>query len=97
FHVTGVQTCALPIWLGSLPPLAGPVNAVFDRRRVVVTGGSLAPDAVADGDLRAAAAGLRDALAWSVPAVADAELTRAWFGVRVKIGRAPCRERGWAP
>ena len=70
--------------LGSLPPLAGPVNAVFDRRRVVVTGGSLAPDAVADGDLRAAAAGLRDALAWSVPGVADAELTGAWLGVRVR-------------
>src|SRR5690606_22165862 len=70
--------------LGSLPPLAGPVNAVFDPRRVVVTGGSLAPDAVADGDLRAAAAGLRDALARSVPAVADAELTRAGVGVRVR-------------
>lgn len=70
--------------LALLPPIAGAVNAAFLDDRIVVTGGSLSADVPDTGELRAAALGLRDALAWAVPDVARAALAGAWFGVRAR-------------
>ncbi len=68
--------------LASLPPLAGAVNAAFHGTRLVVTGGSLPRERPRAEELRRAAIGLRDALAWAVPGITGAELVDAWFGVR---------------
>ncbi len=68
--------------LAGLTPLAGAVNAAFLPGSVVVTGGSLPPERPDQRSLHAAALGLRDALSWSVPALADAALRSVWFGVR---------------
>lgn len=68
--------------LEGLSPLAGAVNASFFPGSVVVTGGSLPAERPAEDALHTAALGLRDALSWSVPALARAKLLSAWFGVR---------------
>lgn len=70
--------------LAALPPLAGAVNVAFVGGRVVVSGGALPPVRPTDEELHAAALGLRDAAAWSVPALAHAELADVWFGVRAR-------------
>lgn len=70
--------------LADLPPIAGAVNAAFLKDRIVVTGGSLPAVMPAPDDLRSAASGLRDALAWAVPDVRRASLQGAWFGVRAR-------------
>lgn len=68
---------------GALPPgfgaLAGPVCAVaVANDEVVVTGGHVAPAAEIDF------AGLLSSAAWSLPALAEAEVVRTWSGVRSK-------------
>jgi len=70
--------------LAALPPLAGAVNAVFTGDRAVVTGGSVPPEGLCGLDVAAAAAQLRDAAAWSVPGLADAEVEGAWTGLRAR-------------
>lgn len=70
--------------LEEVPPVSGPVNAAFLPGRVVVTGGSLSAHRPPAEALRESARGLRDALSWSVPPVAELELADVWFGVRAR-------------
>ncbi len=67
---------ALPLGFGAL---AGPVCAVaVSGDEVVVTGGHVAPAAEIDF------AGLLRSAAWSLPALAEAEVVTTWSGVRSK-------------
>src|SRR5207253_6960844 len=80
-HVTGVQTCALPISSRA----AGGIDllrAEIDRTR-----------RDADAGWRSARAGERDGPRRTRSVVSDRERTAANAGHRGKIGRASCRER----
>src|SRR5690606_40242437 len=94
FHVTGVQTCALPILngqgAGAPPALRGEALASASPRAEVRSD----PGAPAEDALEEAGAGVAEARGGATPeGVADAAvLDRGRF---VEIGRAACRERGW--
>src|SRR5690606_39424392 len=90
FHVTGVQTCALPIYLltdiracdlcqAALPHGVNPVLQIDPAARILI----------------AAQAPGRKVHETNVPFNdASGERLRTWMGVS-QIGRASCRERVW--
>src|SRR5690606_40784017 len=87
FHVTGVQTCALPIWTW---PRRAPANVASGSAG---SGGALARSP------RAGAAGLRCPLGGAARlrrALRGTALRRgALRGAALQIGRASRRERAW--
>src|SRR5690606_39983026 len=93
FHVTGVQTCALPIFdLGdAVCTSAGECSGTVRTGRDLVL---RAEDAVTGAERWTATVPFRSADAVQCTATYDA----AWGGsasrIVLKIGRASCRERG---
>src|SRR5690606_40056275 len=88
FHVTGVQTCALPI-LGHEVPMAGNHHEEVDVRRAPRVGHRL------DGAKPVAAVLARDVEA--EPLEGGVDVARgALATVAVEIGRASCRAGGWS-
>src|SRR5207302_4914781 len=90
FHVTGVQTCALPIYIAAAEAIGQPLviepQLVQDRGVDVVDGQGILDDGVA----KLVGASKREA---SPEAAARQEQAVA-VDVVVEIGRASCRERG---
>src|SRR5205823_11506687 len=87
--VTGVQTCALPIWLvGDAHPWAwrfweASLRLRPGRQEIVVR----AEDSGGAGQPADPAA------VWNFKGYVN----NAWYRVTVEIGRASCRERVWGP
>src|SRR5690606_40569506 len=90
FHVTGVQTCALPIsYARRLPCARGGASAAHPHRR-------LEPADVAGArpaGRRTARAGRGGRMSAAAFLPWQHETARAWLAGR-EIGRASCRERG---
>src|SRR5690606_40618579 len=87
FHVTGVQTCALPIWVRAAKLLESrnDLDGAIERYK----------RALDEQPMNAAAmAGLRDAYATRGDARAAIQLIER--ELEHKIGRASCRERAWS-
>src|SRR5207302_5889863 len=84
FHVTGVQTCALPI----LRPNALDGVEHFGGRRGVALNGNQCPELIVDLRQRGPAAGI----------LAHLERLRRGRAAAAgsEIGRASCRERVWS-
>src|SRR5207253_4508439 len=85
-HVTGVQTCALPILLGCVETALAELSRACTELQTAVT----ATDARADR-LRRGHHNLAEALD---DAVTASRAARALAARCVEIGRASCRERG---
>src|SRR5690606_40207329 len=88
FHVTGVQTCALPIFAVLAPP-AGAVPLVVDRLSHGTSAGSW------HGWLRSISLIIRAPLVAS--SVATSDVPRSISCTPAQIGRASCRERAEVP
>src|SRR5690606_40461582 len=88
FHVTGVQTCALPIWL-RVAIVAHAVVAVIAVTSLKFLAGP--------GILTFIALALW--LVYRRSGSSGSRAVREWalvpFGIMTKIGRASCRERVW--
>src|SRR5690606_40211989 len=88
FHVTGVQTCALPIWrVGEVLDLVG-LTAMAGRAPSQLSGGQQQRVALARCIVLEPHVLLFDEPLSNL----DAKLREQ---MRVEIGRASCRERGW--
>ncbi len=74
-------------------PIAGGVYGAAERGTAWVGGGHRPPDE----DDASAPDRLRSAFAWSVPAMADADVTAVWSGVRAKVPGARPEVRRVAP
>lgn len=87
--------------LGSTPPypLAGSVVAAFEEGRALVSGGHRNVDRVGEPVPQedAGASALQRALAWQLPAAADAPEAARWHGVRAKRPSAEPVARRLAP
>src|SRR5690606_39549620 len=81
FHVTGVQTCALPIYSGSHHWVTDPAISGLPRREQFLRA-EYAPNEVTAR--RAGAEVLKQHI-------------RNIYATRIEIGRASCRERGESP
>src|SRR5207302_5145214 len=89
FHVTGVQTCALPIFPGQVPRT---VTSAMEPRVATPVEALRIVTSVAEPRAATRAAARRRATSVAESRAA----TRAAVRRTVKIGRAPCRERGEA-
>src|SRR5690606_40299407 len=92
FHVTGVQTCALPILIGTAPPVCfaifGLLTPLFERRLGLERVTVIALTAIALGLV------LRGFSTDAASLLLTTALIFAGVGMGNKIGRASCRERG---
>src|SRR5690606_40926593 len=94
FHVTGVQTCALPIWrAGGTPSERSGANVSF-----VICPAHTRSHSAAVTSARGACAAVSSATRNDAPEVCRWSRIRSWTAVddETEIGRAACRERGEA-
>src|SRR5690606_41195020 len=96
FHVTGVQTCALPISYGVLFLPVAALTAVWVRRVDLLTAPVVVPIAFAVGLVPLVDG---DGTGGQIMGMVTGLATQAgWLygGTLIEIGRASCRERGEA-
>src|SRR5690606_40323650 len=94
FHVTGVQTCALPICMGKIF-MAAPLNpkdlAPLVKTSEVITWDTRKGGMIARRELRIGSIVLQSK---PLPSPDPTHLTQA-ISTAIKIGRASCRERAY--
>src|SRR5207253_5455506 len=88
-HVTGVQTCALPIFLLEIDTVGR-----FDTRQQFCSYARLCGAVQESAGKRTGAGNRKAGNAWPKWALSEAAVLSAQKGERVEIGRASCRERG---
>src|SRR5690606_41037609 len=86
FHVTGVQTCALPILLDRHPIGTGPFQFIEFRKDLLIRYG-------ANANYWQGAPAIKH-LVYSITPNANKRMLKLITGECDEIGRASCRERG---